>query len=379
MNLNNRVLILYQFSNHNQLINALCENLNQNNVIADSFNTVSWRFSSFRNNKRPLLISILFPLMYIPKLRGLILNIFRKKILVELSQFYSVIDIHFFSSIYDELIDVFLFHNKKVKITIWGSDFYRTDVARREVQRKYYHKVDTIHLGTLQMKNDFLQVYPECESKIRLAQFGIFQFDNIDKLLKNKDVLFYKKELKLPNDKINLICGLNGNEGHQHSLIIESIQKLTDEVKSQLFIIVPMTYGANTVYISQINNRLIQLGIPFIQLTHSLSVVDICKLRIVGDIVITIQKSDAFSAAVQEHIYAGGILIAGDWLPYGKFDENGIHYKTTSLDNLSQSIEDCTLNFETDKSACFQNKTNIEKISSWKSTIKDWIAMYDEL
>lgn len=374
-----KVLILYGFSNHDQLIKSLCKNLNEQGIVADSFNVVSWKFFSLNNHKRPFLLSLFTPFMIIPKIRGALIKFLNIIIITKLSRSYQIMDIHYFGSNYDKLIEVFLSNGKKVKITIWGSDFYRANHERRQIQRGFYHKVDTISIGTLQMKNDFLQVYPECEEKIRLAKFGISQFDIIDELQLNGYASNYKKELGLPDDKIIITCGANGSEGHQHALIFESLLKLPVDIKNKIFLVVPMSYGGSPEYKKKINEKLSQLDLPFKQFVTSLPIEDVCKVRIVSDIAITIQKTDAFSAAVQEHIYSGGILIAGEWLPYSILTDSGIYYIQTGLDNLTETIGKCIIDLQSEKQKCISNKPKMEKISSWKSTINDWKKIYEEL
>ena len=103
------------------------------------------------------------------------------------------------------------------------------------------------------------------------------------------------------------------------------------------------------------------------------------KLRIVSNILITIQKTDALSSAIQEHIYAGGILIAGDWLPYQILSENGVFYLTTPLESLSETISKTIENYALLKNKCMENNVKTAEISSWNAVIKDWIAIYNEL
>ena len=189
--------------------------------------------------------------MIIPKVRGLLMKLFINRILLTLSDKYNIVDIHFFSPFYDELIDKLKQRGKNIKITIWGSDFYRTDKIRREEQRIVYHKIDIIQIETRQICNDFLVVYPECASKVRLAHFGIIQFDIINELLKKGDSEAYKKEMGLPADKIILACGTNGNPAHQHLLILESIERLAPEIKVQIFLLIPMTYAAWNLTLKQ--------------------------------------------------------------------------------------------------------------------------------
>ncbi|HEY5125429.1 MAG TPA: hypothetical protein VIK14_16985, partial [Ignavibacteria bacterium] len=374
-----KVLILYQFDNHDQTVDALCNNLNMYGIEPDSFNILTWRSKGQNRIRKPLLVSLLAPLMIIPKVKGLLIKLFIKRIVLTLSEKCNIVDIHFFSPIYDELIYELKRRGKNVKITIWGSDFYRTDNIRREQQRIIYHEVDIIQMATRQICNDFLVVYPEYENKVRITNFGILQFDIIDELLQKGDSEAYKKEMGLPVDKIILVCGFNGSAGHQHLLIFESIEKLPPELKGQLFLLVPMTYGGNKPYIETIKQKADSLGLPYKLLPSLVPVHDVCKLRIVSDIAITIQKTDALSAAVMEHIYAGSILIAGDWLPYQILSENGVFYLTTPLESLTETVSRTVENHSLLKNKCMDNNVKMAEIFSWNSVIKDWLAIYNEL
>ncbi|MFZ4724000.1 MAG: hypothetical protein ACOYMD_00990 [Paludibacter sp.] len=374
-----KILVLYQFNNHNQTVDLLCTHLYSKGVLCDSFNITSFRFFSKSKSDYPLLIKILNPLMFIPKLRGLLISLFRNKIIIKLSKNYTIIDINFFSEIYDTLIPVFKEENKIVKTTIWGSDFYRVDAHRVEVQRKLYKNVDCIQVASQRMLEDFSKKYPEQKSKITLAHFGNNMFDSIENQLLKNDSFECKKGFGLPTDKIIIVCATNGSEGQQHEFMLESIKNLSTEIKNELFIILPMAYGGGLEYQNKIKNSITQLNIPYKILFSKLSVRDLSKLRIITDIIITIQKSDAFSAAIQEHLFAGSFLIAGDWLPYDIFQERGIFYTKTNLKNLTFSISEAYFKMESIKIACKENKLLINNLSSWKNSVNDWIEIYNQL
>jgi hypothetical protein len=373
------VLILYQFDIHGQLIKMLCDNLYKNGIKPDSFNVVTWRFSSHDKKRKKLFLGLLAMLMIIPKVRGLLIKIFEKRVLITLSRKYDIVDIHFFSTIYDEFIDEIVKRGTKVKITIWGSDFYRTDKTRREEQRKIYDKVDIIQTETQQIGNDFLAVYPEFANKVRLAHFGIIQFDVVNELLQSGSSEIFKKEMGLPADKIIIACGTNGSEGHQHLLIFEIIERLAPSIKEKIFLLIPMTYGGRKPYIELVKQKADTLGLPYKLLSSLLSMTEIGKLRIVSDLAVTIQKTDALSSAIQEHVYAGGILIAGDWLPYQILRENGVFYLTASLDSITETISTTIENYKSVKNKCVGNNVKTAAISSWNAVIMDWVAIYNEL
>jgi len=361
------------------MIDALTYNLKKQGIESDSLNIITWRFKGHHKNGKPFIISIFAFLMIIPKVRNLLIKLFRTKILLTLSEKYSIVDIHFFSPIYDELIDELKRRGRNVKITIWGSDFYRADNSRREQQRIIYNKVDIIQTETRQICSDFLMVYPECANKVRSAHFGIIQFDIIYELLQKGSNEVYKKEMGIPTEKITLACGTNGSAGHQHLLIFESIKKLSPEIKEQLFLLIPMTYGGSKPYFETIKQKADALGLPYKLISSLLPLHDVGKLRIVSDIVITIQKTDALSSAIMEHIYAGGILIAGEWLPYKILDENGVFYLTTPLESLNETVSDTIENYNSVKNKCMENNVRMAKLSSWNIAIKNWLAIYNEL
>lgn len=374
-----KVIILYQFNINGHLVDTLCQNLNKHGIEADSLNVITWKYKSNIKKSAPFIISLFRTMMVIPKVRSVLLKIFRTRVLLSLSEKYHIIDIHFFSDIYDKLIDELKHRGKTVKITIWGSDFYRADKTRQEIQRIFYKRVDIIQTASQQIRHDFLEIYPECADKIRVAHFGISQFEVINELFQKGNSELYKKELGLPPDKIILTCGTNGSKGHQHLLILENINKLANEIKKQIFLLIPMTYGYERLYLKTIRQKADSLGLPYKLYSSMLSPYTIAKISIVSDILITIQKTDAFSAAVQEHLYAGSILIAGDWLPYMMLREKGIFYLTTSLEALSVTVSDTIINTGEQRSKCQENRHKMAMMSSWNAVIKDWCVIYNEL
>lgn len=61
-----------------------------------------------------------------------------------------------------------------------------------------------------------------------------------------------------------------------------------------------------------------------------LSEEQVSALRLIGDVFIQLQTTDALSASTQEHIYAGARVIVGSWLPYSFLLENGVCFETVS-------------------------------------------------
>ena len=373
-----KVLVLFEYANHYQTIDNLCNHLNKRGVEASSFNIVYWRFQKGKLRQRAIWIGLLSVLARVPGLRGLINKQFRYKALLKLSEAYDIIDIHFFSPAYDRLIEELGRRGKQVKITIWGSDFYMADSVRREQQRSIFQTVKTIQVETGEIAKDFLEHYPELESKVRIAHFGIVQLELIDQLQQQGGQEACKKELEIPEDRLVLTCGTNRSKGHRHLLMLESIERLAPDLREKLFLILPMTYGGDKAYIPEVRQKAEALGIPFRILSSFLTLEDLCRYRIVSDLTLTIQVSDALASAIQEHIYTGEILIAGDWLPYQVLKDEHVFFVTTSLESLDGVLTDVLKNYDSFREKCLGNRERISAFSAWDHVIEDWLSIYRE-
>lgn len=370
-----KVLILFEHANHYHTIDDLGRNLVKQGIQASSFNVVHWRFKHYAKREDGM-GRFLNLLMRIPGMKGIFNILFRRQVILNLACRFDIIDINFFSPIYDPIIEVLKKRNKSIKITVWGSDFYRVTPERHEEQRVYYRMVDSIQMETKQIANDFLKVYPECRDKIALAHFGIIQLEIIDELLQKASVKKIRKEMNLPADKLILTCGTNGSKGHRHAMILDHVDQLDEQMKRKLFLIIPMTYGGDKEYISEVRQKAEETGVPFVLLSSFLTLNELCKYRIVSDILLTIQETDALSSATQEHIYTEEIFIAGDWLPYEALRNLGVIYQTTSENAIGRVLAEAVNNFNALKKQCKGNREKIARFSSWEHAIRDWLNIY---
>jgi glycosyltransferase involved in cell wall biosynthesis len=353
--------------------------MNKKGIQASSCNIVYWRFQSGIKKRRPLWLRILSALARIPKIRGILNFYLRHRAMLKLSEDYDIIDIHFFSPKYDKLIEELKQRGKRVKVTVWGHDFYQVDRSRKEQQRNSYRMVDIIQFESRTIADNFLVEYPEFEDKIRVAVFGNKKYEIIDELSSTGTNAQYRDELQVPRDKIIITIASNGNKGHQHLKILDSIGSLSPDLKNQLFLIIPMTYGLEKSYLPQVRQKANTTGVPYQILTSFLTLTELCKYRIVGDITLTIQVSDALAAAIQEHIYTGEILIAGDWLPYKVLSDNDIFFMTTSLESLTDCIIDSVKNHQSLRDKCKGNREKLAEFSSWEHVSNDWYEIYSEI
>lgn len=372
------ILILFEPVNQTALIKSLIENVRVKDIQIDAWNASTWKFvDEISGNDFNNISSSIRQLVFrIPKIGVLIRRILGYFIMKKIILNYTAIDIHFFTPTYFKLLDYLIKIEKPYKITIWGSDYFRVSPQRKKRQKKYYQNANIIHICTKQMKERFLLDFPFASDKICLARFGISQFDFIDQY-RDRDICLLP--IKNSENKIVITCGYNGSRAQQHEIIINAINQLQKELKNRLILIFPLTYGATKKYINTLKNLLFRTEITHYIFSKHLSNEENAQLRVMTDIVVNIQETDALSASLQEHLYAGNLLIAGSWLPYQIFNESGIFYLTTSLKELVEILSYCIDNLDHLQEKLKENHNKINNLSSWKTVSPVWINIYQKL
>lgn len=285
--------------------------------------------------------------------------------------FYDEVHIHFVAPFHLWMLPIYRYVGKRVVVAIWGSDLYR---CKNEGQlKKILLKSDVIISCSGEMDANLKKLLPQNHlHKIQRAFFGLNVIDQIDKSKANFDKEAFKKYLGAGNRKI-VVIGNNGSQEQQH---LSVLSYLSSQTSSNFFFIVPVTYGGNKAYISNISKRMRDLNLEGRVLKEFMPLKEIAKIRLVTDIYIHLQTTDALSGAMREHLYAGNKVITGSWLPYGDLVESGLsllminHVREigSALDNIDKLLPLSPHNLE--KNACI-----IREISSWSSVIKTWASL----
>lgn len=289
---------------------------------------------------------------------------------------YDFMHIHYLDPIYGLLAKQISNKCNKLIITIWGSDFYRTSEYEKKLQEPIVKIADTITFDNEIVMKEFKTYFNYYNPKIKSCRFGLTGLEYISSMNLNKNDL--KINLNVPENSLVITCGYNANPCHNHKKIIDSLNKLNDEIKKRLFLIFPMTYGREDLnYINNIKNDLSRIGIKFIVLEKFLSYAEISKLVNITDIFIQVQTTDTLSATMQEHLFNGNIIITGSWLPYDILKENKVFFfEVEEINEISILLAQLIENIDEIKFKCKHNKRIIWELSSWENTRKIWIDLY---
>lgn len=369
-----KVLIVFPFAHHESLISGQCDLMNRHGIQADALLVLHSRITFFNYSKLRLSSKFSFLYSIYENFRNTSLyyrlkidSYLRESLLKSCFSYYDIIE---FAGVYNEkLLEYAKFvhsREKDVIVRLWGSDFYRIYNPHQDWHNELFDLASRIFVASKKMSKDFILAFPLQQDKLEVQSYGLSQLELLKDILDGKiakDTSFLDERAY---NRIVISIGYNGRTWQQHFYILDAIANLPHHLRNNLFLILPMTYSNSNEYIDYMRSRLNQLAIPFQILVERLSLVQNLSLRIISDITVCIQFTDALSASVQESMMAGSVFIAGEWLPYKVFFEHGMYYHPTSLANLSDTLNLVISNLEEEKQNCLVNKEIMYLFSSWK-------------
>lgn len=360
-------------------IKNLAEELRRRNIYVDIFDPHQLLFFDGTENKTIKYNLFHKVLNRVPGISGLFKLILINRIFKRFEKKYDICNIHFNLRRYSFIANSIKNIGGKLVVTIYGSDFYRNSNISRKIQSKIYKLANIISFANKQMKKDFLDFYGHFyERKITMLRYGLKPLEYIDKLNK-ESIEDSKKVLGMPDNSLVTACGYNANPEQNHRGIIESILNVKNKLPDNLFFVFPMTYGNKKREI-EIEKALDKTNYEFKIFNRFMLDLDVARLRRVSDIMINVQPTDQLSGSMLEHLYAGSIVIAGSWLPYGVlYDRGAFILKVDSIGEIGNKVIEALNNFEDYKKQARRNQSIVDEIGRWERNINQWIKVYKEL
>lgn len=267
---------------------------------------------------------------------------------------------------------------KILNLNVGGSDFYRAAAEEREYKRRLIECADQITAETEGTLREFGDYYgPDVQRKMGLLPFGIEVLNYIEEYEKNNRERIREK-YRLKQNRIVVTCGYNAGAAHQHEKMIEALAKVSEPVKKQITCVFPMAYpSGQESYINAIESKLVSSGLSYKILTDFMNFLEMAEYAQISDIMIHVQITDQLSSTMLEEMYAGSVVIAGNWLPYESLRKDGIFFLSVdAVSELSQVIEDVVTNLYTYKEKCSPNRALVWKRSSWDELAPKWRALW---
>ena len=302
--------------------------------------------------------------------------LFQKCLFSEIASHYELVDFHVFSSNRIPLMRACLNRKIPFDITLWGSEILRATpehIARMEYGFAGCRYIKGSQNLLLEVSEKYVGRF---NSKLRTVYFGQTDFENID-AIDDEIVISFRDHLSVHGGDCIIACGYNAVHAQQHLRILECLGSLPDDIKSSIFIILQMTYPSDSEYVNTVSRAADKAGLRYKVFDSYLSCSDIASIRKISDIVVNMQTTDAFAGSIQGALYAGDIVLSGEWLCYSILDDNNIYYLKVSFDNLVDTIKDVVSQMDYYRSNCSRNHAIMKNLTSWPAVIGDWATLYN--
>lgn len=266
----------------------------------------------------------------------------------------------------------------RIVVSVFGSDFYQSPPIIRTLLKRIVKQTDLFTAANPKTLSDFAQYYGLTSEYLRLCRFGLSPLDTI-KALNPLTRAQAKEQLGFPSESLLIVCGYNASPLQQHEELIDSLRSKTDQFFENTLFVFPIASNADAARKAKIRQLLETSGLYFKTIDTYLSDGDLAKLRLAADVMIQVQKTDQLSGSMQEHLFAGSVVITGSWLPYAVFDEEGIFLERVhDVSACGSCLSHLLKNLDEYRQKSVANAYKIWRLSSWESNIADWLKLYEK-
>lgn len=264
----------------------------------------------------------------------------------------------------------------KLNLCVGGSDFYRASDCNREYKKKLIYSADCVSAETEVTIQNFKNYYGD-NLRVKLVPFGVEVLEYIN-LFSGIPIDEFKSKYNIPLNKVVVTCGHNANPKHQHLELISLLNQLDNRIKENSVFVFPMTYPIGMdMHINEVRKTLEKSDLTYVILTKFMDFKDMAEYALLSDVMIHVQTTDQLSSTMLEEMYAGSIVIAGEWLPYSSLHEKGMYFiDVNNVEDVINTLIDVINNLEQYREKCKVNKELVWKHSSWDVLCEKWYELW---
>lgn len=291
---------------------------------------------------------------------------------------YDVIHLHFVSPEKFRYIRGLIKPGTQLVASFWGSDIYRQATKSLWKLQKHLDSCSSITLSGERMLHTFQKIFGSRYNRVvRQVYFGVTIFKAIDEAIKTLGKYQSKVQLGINPESIVVAIGYNRMEAQQHDKVLEVLGGIPEEVLKKITLVLPFTYGECTDdYETKVLTLLHDLPSANLVVRGFQTADRVAVIRLATDIYINAQTTDAFSASVQEYLYAGALLLNPVWLEYYELKGWGIYYQEyQNFCDLPVLLEKVVREGLPD---LHENAKVLESKTSWSAVRQSWLDIYQQ-
>lgn len=278
---------------------------------------------------------------------------------------------------YADLIDIVLLKyltRTRLVLSYWGSDLFRLKEGRRAAMGRYARHADYITFDSRDLEAEFRNQYGRAGRKgMGTVMFGLPVLNLIEETRRRSTREELRRKWGVPEDKIVIAAGYNGIPEQQHKRVLGAVGRLPQEWKEKVAVVLQMTYGGTKCYRRSVAAAAEKTGCRHLEFERFQTPEEAAEFRLLADIYINAQTTDAFSGSVCEYLSAGTVLLNARWLRYREFEKGKFHYvEFTDFADLTKQLER-TLK---EKPEVCGNREAVWKLRSWERCLPRWEQVY---
>ena len=296
---------------------------------------------------------------------------------------FDVIHIHFMALPYIVLACLLKRKTAVLIGSFWGSDLFRVSRVIASLSRRLMGFFDCFTVFTEAMRKKFVDLYSEKYSgKLKMMKFGFSGYDDINAVVKKCSMEKCKEYFGVPAEKTTISIGYNARKEQQHIQVLTELMTAPKEIWKDAVFVFPLTYATATDNKSALINSLVELldemQIDYIILESFLTDEEIAMLRVSTDVFIHAQTTDAFSASVQEYVFAGAKVLNPTWIKYDEAVKQCAagFLEYSSLNELPVLLSSV---LSTERNTVLTDTNRLYKLFSWDSVKESWQELYRAL
>lgn len=260
----------------------------------------------------------------------------------------------------------------------WGSDWLRLGSAIRKHQEKVLKLADYIVTDSRQIYEELDELYKEYTYKLRYIRYKLPVVEE----LKHYDGLESEKQdmaekFGIAGNQLVVTCGYSGLRSHKQLMVINTIKKIPLEIRKKIFILIPAGYGRDEQNIVDIKKALSDVETDYCVIEDFMDFRSIAALRLLTDIFINMQPTDAYSSTMVEYCYCKKAIFCNSSIDYSGLEQQGAYYeKISDFDKLEELLVEYVENYNEHIGKYDNNRLAVEKFQGDDANNESWNELY---
>lgn len=293
---------------------------------------------------------------------------------------YNAINIHelpFYSWVYVKCAHKY---GAKAILTPIGSDALRVNGWTRRLLQKGVDLTDyvTITVGS-GFAEKVIAKFSIQRNKIRNLSYGSDAITEINRMKGQYSKMELAQMLDIPYADYYICCGYNAYPAQNHVDMLAAIAANAERLPKGSKVLFPLGYGGGEPVRKELEQVNMHYGLDIVYLMDYLSPDKVAALRLITDLFIHIQDTDAHCFTMREFLLADTQVINGQWLSYPELEQFGVPYYVCESKDTLKDVLASFFRGELPIAECSEDLKMCLQQSSWDSIASCWLDFYTSL